>query len=842
MPGPQTNWDFETLVQQDNTVLDQLLQTGAPITAVEVAGHEYRGWNMNAATTIIGTRKFKKGFFRDPGTGGFWGYNIRVKQGSISEPWEALPSENDPKRFYFFGVSDPTPGGLYPNALVVDYRRWPDNWVIDPVRYTVDYLVAPNPGNKNLLLGKSYGETPLGRTFLGYFALERHNPTDYQGPKLSPILNDDQAKVLRAVLECQMAVLQPSGYKDDLGEVAADVEGFLRDASADARGLVLLLLEKIAVDTRVLPPFHPFWEWDLAHRKEWLVDLAKSPLAGGKQMRDLLGVLMSLGWLVIYSRPAGRRSYGASDAEPTDPATGKPAKPVSVKEPAHPADYLAVKYKVCVIGSGAGGAMAAARLAEAGKGPVLVVEAGKWISPEDYPRLRDDQALRRCYASAGVQPALSSPIPIPEFLLHGRVSTVNVLQGGLVGGGPAVNNAICLRMSSPQQNPQGRWKEWEAAGIPFGYAELEQIYDTIYDELSLDAANVDAAAGWRSALFAPNNNGWKRLDVAVRECVGCGGCNTGCRYGRKSGGLGSAKSYLERARAAGTTIGAQLLADRFEVVGGRARRLVVKDLRNGGSFRVEADAFVLAAGPMASTAILARTGLGLSLPLGRRASANVVTPVYGVFPGHADRLCEPGLQMCYFVGEEGKLLRETWFHYPGSIAVSLPGWFEEHMSRMKDYANLGCLGVVVPTGPHGQVGSDGRLFLSLNDQEFGLMKQGIVNAARDLFAAGAVKVHLASKDPTSFDVSQSANLEALLDGVVDEQGDLNLATAHPQGGNAISTDNSISVVDDTFQVRGAQGLFVADASLFPAGCGVNPMMTTLALAHMAAAQVQAFLP
>jgi choline dehydrogenase-like flavoprotein len=194
--------------------------------------------------------------------------------------------------------------------------------------------------------------------------------------------------------------------------------------------------------------------------------------------------------------------------------------------------------------------------------------------------------------------------------------------------------------------------------------------------------------------------------------------------------------------------------------------------------------------------------------------------------------------MCYYTGRKGTLLRETWFHYPGSIAVSLPGWFEENVNRMKDYANLACIGVVVPTGPHGTISNDGRLNLALNDAEFVLMKQGIKDAAGDLFAAGATQVHLASKAPVSFTPDQLADLPSLLDSLVQDQGDLNLATAHPQGGNAISTDSSIAVVDKSFQVVGASRLFVADASLFPAGCGVNPMMTTLALAQMAAASVK----
>jgi choline dehydrogenase-like flavoprotein len=90
-----------------------------------------------------------------------------------------------------------------------------------------------------------------------------------------------------------------------------------------------------------------------------------------------------------------------------------------------------------------------------------------------------------------------------------------------------------------------------------------------------------------------------------------------------------------------------------------------------------------------------------------------------------------------------------------------------------------------------------------------------------LFDAGAERVYLATKDPTTFDGSQISQLEGLVDNVIEEPADLGLATSHPQGGNALSADPAISVVDERFQVRGVAGLFVGDASLFPAGCGVD---------------------
>jgi choline dehydrogenase-like flavoprotein len=64
---------------------------------------------------------------------------------------------------------------------------------------------------------------------------------------------------------------------------------------------------------------------------------------------------------------------------------------------------------------------------------------------------------------------------------------------------------------------------------------------------------------------------------------------------------------------------------------------------------------------------------------------------------------------------------------------------------------------------------------------------------------------------------------------------LPLSTAHPQGGNAISTDDAIGVVGADFRVRNIDNLRVCDGSVFPAVAGVNPQWTIYALAHLCAA-------
>ena len=52
-------------------------------------------------------------------------------------------------------------------------------------------------------------------------------------------------------------------------------------------------------------------------------------------------------------------------------------------------------------------------------------------------------------------------------------------------------------------------------------------------------------------------------------------------------------------------------------------------------------------------------------------------------------------------------------------------------------------------------------------------------------------------------------------------------------------DPATAVCNEDGRVFDRPGLYVADASLFPASSGVNPMLTVMALAHVIAERVKA---
>jgi choline dehydrogenase-like flavoprotein len=65
-----------------------------------------------------------------------------------------------------------------------------------------------------------------------------------------------------------------------------------------------------------------------------------------------------------------------------------------------------------------------------------------------------------------------------------------------------------------------------------------------------------------------------------------------------------------------------------------------------------------------------------------------------------------------------------------------------------------------------------------------------------------------------------------------------LGTAHQMGTCRLGADAKTAVADPYGEVHGVRGLFVADASGFPTASGVNPMLSTMALAYRVAQHIK----
>lgn len=613
-------------------------------------------------------------------------------------------------------------------------------------------------------------------------------------------------------------------------------------------------------------------------------------------LHTAISVFAMLGRLVIHSREPARRLIGLDWSQQCQ----SPHHAVSVEPP--PQADLTAHYDVCVIGSGAGGATAAARLSAAGL-RVLMLDAGDFVSPDaliekvDGPdgqtRLappRSDRVLSRLYKYGGAQIAggltdaeskLKLIIPSARKKIPPK-QTITVLQAEVFGGGPYVNNAIHLPLT---QEAYDSWGERRPSGVP--YQQLAVLMEQINQELGVNTEVTENQASDRSELFRRGcealGEDVQPLPVAIRRgSLGCGSDNSVDSFGDHVGGVHpysptGANSFLvqsmhnpEPAAVSYRTKARRLRIGRDATGRLRVHGLDVCRADDRGHHQhatVTADEYVVAAGAGASAKLIQQSFHASGIRnrhLGHRFTANVGTAVYAVFdqpiwPSESGRP-EPGVTQCYFVDRRkiernGKIVEEpileNWFHYPGTVGLALSGWFEEYARTMHQYNHLSMAGAVVPTRVRrsNYVDCDGELHLELDREEFELLLQGIRRIARIYLAAATPENGVTLQLPTKAQLmrhGRPAVIRTMSDFEwavcqIRRRGPafLNLLTAHPQGGVSLG-----EVTDPaTFQVKTERGkpvdnLTVADASLFPAGCEINPQLTLKALATLSAEKVR----
>ncbi len=162
--------------------LETVFVRGATPELEQLIGWEFRGINHPAWASIVGIKKFIKGFFvADDGR--TMGYNCPVVQNVLDGRWHAKPEDGAPKRFGFYEVAavDATArDNTYLHAVLLDYGKG-GNPPLDPTQNLRDYVIQVDPENPDLFLGKAYYAIGPARLATNFFILERHRRglTDY---------------------------------------------------------------------------------------------------------------------------------------------------------------------------------------------------------------------------------------------------------------------------------------------------------------------------------------------------------------------------------------------------------------------------------------------------------------------------------------------------------------------------------------------------------------------------------------------------------------------------------------------------------------------------------------
>ncbi|SFC68712.1 choline dehydrogenase [Cupriavidus sp. OV038] len=485
---------------------------------------------------------------------------------------------------------------------------------------------------------------------------------------------------------------------------------------------------------------------------------------------------------------------------------------------------------VAIIGTGAGGGMAAEILSEAGL-RVLLLEEGGLHTSNSFRDMDEARAYRDLYQEAAARATSDGAIA--------------VLQGRSVGGSTTVN------WSSSFRTPSRTLAHWASEHAVTGHSEAE---------MAPWFARIEARLGMAPWAMAPNPNnavlkrgcdqlGWESHVIPrnVKGCWNSGYCGFGCPVNAKQSML---VSTIPNALAHGATLIHRVRVRKLDHDGKAVHGLTGEALGfdgytpTGVTLTVRARHVVVAGGAINSPALLLRSGVPDPHDLvGRRTFIHPVNLSIAEMP----ELIEPYYGAPQSIASDEFQWRngatgpmgyklEVPPMFPGISAGVLNNFGDALRREMAALPHTNAMLALlrdgfVPDSPGGRVrvADDGSPVLdyALSDYVWDGVRRAWLSMAEAQFAAGAKKVRPAHLDaawytswPQARDAIQTLPLKPFR---------ALLFTAHLMGGCAMSDDPAHGVVDSQGRHHHLSNLSVCDGSVFPTSIGANPQLSVFAL-------------
>jgi len=599
----------------------------------------------------------------------------------------------------------------------------------------------------------------------------------------------------------------------------------------------------------------PFTSMPPAARERYLLGWSTSSFASRRTAFASLRKLMTF---LAYADPgadaSGNPRHAVIGYQPEFPPVSvdrTPIVPFVLPFDVGPADEpMTLEADVVIVGSGAGGGVVAAMLAEAGRS-VVVLEAGPFVDEATMPRDELD-AFGRLYLNYG--------------LLATWDGSVTMLAGSGVGGGTLVNWMTAIE--APASVRAGWRRDHGLAELDDGDAWSFDIA-ALEDELSVTPVRRIPPKD-QVILTGAERLGWEAAPVKRDSpgCDDCGSCPFGCRRGTKQSGI---RVHLPRAAAAGARIVPQVrvtkvLIERGRAVGVQGRALVpgTDPQPQVREVVVRARQVVLAAGALRTPALLQASRVGHG-GIGRNLRVHPVPVVAGrmtmpVDMWHGPMQAARSLQFAEAEpGRNGYVIESAPGH-PGLLALALP-WegIDQHAQSMREVRYLAPLIAVTRDGGAGRVSLTraGRVRIDYRLDASGVatLRHAAIRMSRLARAAGAGDIVVAATPEIRFTaIRSSAESDAAAYGRFEDRvarmdfrpNRGSVFSAHQMGTVRMGAAPREHPCDPNGRVRAkgrgdrlVAGLYVADSSLFPTAIGVNPMLTVMALARRVARTVLA---
>ena len=547
---------------------------------------------------------------------------------------------------------------------------------------------------------------------------------------------------------------------------------------------------------------------------------------------------------------------------------------------------LQPRYDAVVIGSGYGGAIAAATLARARRDgqplQVALLERGEEIATGQFP----DDVL-----SATSEFQIDHPggsVGDTNGLYHVHVDDdITVIQGCGLGGTSLINANVSLE-------PEARvWDDpvWpsalraDAGRIAAGFENVRAVLRPTpypdspehprlpkYDALEQSAKHMGAPV-YHPPINVTFHDVVNPSGVAQSACTGCGDCVSGCNFGAKNTLM---TNYLPEARNDGAHVfcGVSVVSitrdnDNWAILWEPAG--VGREEFDAPPLRIECDIVVVAAGSLGSTKLLLRSkarGLAMSDRVGSRFTGNgdVLGFGYncdrtingiGIGPDAAttDRGDAPGPTITGAIDlrnhhnlVDGIIIEEG--ALPSSLGPALPVAFAAAAAVLGDDTDEGLwdgvkeklrsLESIARGSDEGAVNNTQTYLVMAHDDAKGVIELED-DRARIRWPGVGRQAMFTSIYEKLTEATEALGGTMIPSPLFNQLVGYDLVTVHPLGGCPMADRAEDGVVDDRGRVFSGtagdevhDGLYVLDGSIIPRPLGVNPLLTISALADRAA--------
>ena len=564
-----------------------------------------------------------------------------------------------------------------------------------------------------------------------------------------------------------------------------------------------------------------------AAREEILANVAAiSPEAAGA-----IAALNQLSVLFAYSLPGpqGRNPLWVGMGYP-GPAQNPPSDSRKTLEVITVSGETTLEADVVVVGSGSGGGVAAAALAEAGK-RVIILEAGSYYNESDFVQ-SEVAAYQNLFLRGGFFPSADG--------------MVSIAAGSTVGGGSTVN------WSNSLLTPNTVRSHWAEAGLtdvdtPAFDEHLQAVFERIQcnDKVATQNGPHERLSDGASKLGYSYRVATLNIDPEKYDPNLIGYSGMGDQTGAKQGTM---RTYLQDASDAGAKLLPNVWVDRILTDNGAAVGVeaTYTDPQTQQTSRVVINATVCRGrrgqpgDPWAAPSVRhrwarrrRRTATAPRQPR-QRGLRRTSRPVVRARDGRSHERVRR-------MDEGFGYLIECVQHLPGLFTTVVP-WLDgaQHKELTRKYRYRADWVFIVKDRGAGSVtldenGQSTFWYPFDDDLDRRHFREAAVTSIRMHEASGAQQIFLAGQPFAPW--NRGEDLEAFIEKVNEipiGPGGTPVFSAHQMCSAKLGSDPQTSVAKPNGELHDVTGVWIADASGMPSCSGVNPMVSTMALARRTA--------